>query len=281
RGRGDKEGQAEQYILNLTVVLMHPKEEFWKPAVDKMRTVKERYLKGEIDYETFDKKCQEIYQKAFQHQMGEDIAYEPLIRKQIALTTSIRQNREFEEQMEALGITIMQSAYMLYRNLHQTEEYQKIILNLNDRIAKESLDALDTLFRKDLTPVIDRAAKINGYAKYIVEMSVLSLWLSRTQWLMDQKHQADYRKTWDMGEYPQSLSHKDIFNYLRQWVATWLDDAFERLPPRFVQRLCGDLVKLAEMGNDFELCERATLKSLELTEGKITEATPNGICSVL
>ena len=60
-------------------------------------------------------------------------------------------------------------------------------------------------------------------------------------------------------------------------AAPWIDDALNNLPSRFAQKLCGNLAIMGEMGDDFELCKRATLRSLELSEGVVTEATPENI----
>ena len=45
------------------------------------------------------------------------------------------------------------------------------------------------------------------------------------------------------------------------------------LPNRFGQQLCYDLVVLAEMDENLDLCRRATERSLELTEGVVNEST--------
>ncbi|MFW9992511.1 MAG: SIR2 family protein [Candidatus Odinarchaeota archaeon] len=83
------------------------------------------------------------------------------------------------------------------------------------------------------------------------------------------------------GQYQLMYGNPSIFRYIRQKVDPWLDKAMEIISPRFGQRMCSILVKLAEMGNDLELCEKATLASLKYTDGKIIEITPPEIPSSL
>ena len=86
-----------------------------------------------------------------------------------------------------------------------------------------------------------------------------------------------FQEIWEAGEYPRRFSPKQIFEYLKEKMAPWVDDALNKFPPRFVQKLCGNLAIMGEMGDDFELCKTATLRSLELSEGVVTDATPENI----
>ena len=109
-----------------------------------------------------------------------------------------------------------------------------------------------------------------------MEMGFLAAWIRGSQYL-DIHGMKGYQRMWDAGEYPKRFAPKEIYEYLVRKSELWIDNALNNLPARFAQRLCGHLSIMGEMGDDFEMCKRATLKSLELSEGVITEATPENI----
>jgi tetratricopeptide (TPR) repeat protein len=104
-------------------------------------------------------------------------------------------------------------------------------------------------------------------------MAVMVLWITSTRFL-DIASGTQYQSFSQQGKYPMVTANPSVVQYIRNNANKWLDKALIQLPGRFGQRLCSLLAQLGEMANSFELCKQATLKSLEYSEGKITEITP-------
>ena len=143
-------------------------------------------------------------------------------------------------------------------------------------ITKEMLDEMDSLIRESFMPILQKAENVDKTVILLMEMAFLSVWILGVQYL-DPVGMKEYTRMWDAGEYPKRFSPKVVFDYLKQKIEPWLDDALNNLPARFAQKLCGNIAIMGEMGDDLALCEKATLRSLELSEGVITEATPENI----
>jgi hypothetical protein len=211
-----------------------------------------------------------------------------LLEKQVKVTANSKSNKEFEEQAGAVSITIMQMAAYLHSTYSESKVYKDLLLALSQKnlpqhqrdpninITKEMLDEMDASIRKKFIPIIERAEKSNPRVNLLMESALLAIWLIGTQYL-DPIGMQEYQRMWDAGEYPKRFAPKEIYEYLLQKIKLWLDNALDTLPARYNQKLCGNLAIMGEMGEDFELCKIATLKSLELSEGVITEATPENI----
>ena len=143
-------------------------------------------------------------------------------------------------------------------------------------VTKEMLDEIDNLIRETFIPVLQKAEGSSSLVKLLMEMACISIWIHGVQYL-DPVGMQKFQDIWEAGEYPRRFSPKPIFEYLKEKMEPWINDALNNLPSRFAQKLCGNLAIMGEMGDDFELCKRATLRSLELSEGMVTEATPENI----
>ncbi|HEY0088740.1 MAG TPA: hypothetical protein VGB37_07845, partial [Candidatus Lokiarchaeia archaeon] len=262
----------------------------WKPFLEKMNAQKKKYVAGEINFEQFQKKLLEIQIETFQARAGVTINFEYLLERQINATINSKTEEEFEDQAGALARSITQMGAYLDTNFVQTKEFKDLLgcihpeaiaekdRDPNKKISK-ALDAIDTYLRKRFVPVFKKAEGSNATVRLLMEMAMLSYWLEKTQY-MEPKSVKERSRRWDAGEYP-FFTNKTVYNYLSQKINFWLDNAIQILPSRFIQKLCFFLVTLSEMGGDIDLCKQVTLKSLELSEGLITEATPDNISSSL
>jgi hypothetical protein len=282
------EARAELMVINYAIRLQRPDDEQWKLYVERMYQEKGNYLSKKIDYQKFQDNLLKINQEATHEQMGMTIDLNYLLDLQVKATVSSKTEEAFEDQAGALSITIMQMAPYLYDRYNDKKVYKDLLSALaqtqlpekqrdpNLKITKEMLDEIDALIRQSFLPVLKRAESSNPNVSSLMEMSFLAIWIIGTQYL-DPVGMQEYQRMWDSGEYPKRFTPKEIYTYLRQKIEAWVESALYNLPTRFSQRLCGNLAIMGEMGDDFELCKRATLRSLELSEGMITEATPENI----
>ncbi len=282
------EARADQVILGFEVRIMQPKRDDWKEYVALMYEEKAKYLSKEIDYTEFSANLGEIVQKATYDSIGMTVDIFELLNKQVEVTTKSTIQSEFEDQVGALSITTMQIAPYLNALYNKNQVYLDILDVLSQvhypeehrdaskRITKDMLDRMDSLIRKPFLLILEKAEEQDRTVKLLMEMSFLTIWIQGVQYL-DQEGMKKYQKMWDAGEYPKRFCPKVIYNYLKQKVDVWLEEALNNLPARFAQKLCGNLAIMGEMGDDLDLCERATLRSLELSEGLVTEATPENI----
>ena len=272
------EARVETQLLYMELYIIHPNETLWKPFAQQMHEVMDQHIAGKIDGNEFQAKITEIQSKATDTQMGMTIDLEYLLEKQINTTLYSETDDEFKDQCEALVLTIMQLAPIIYKKYYSSKEYLNLVYGLSQEggITKDSLDAFNNMLKKRFIPLLERAEESKTNVKLLIEIMFLKLWIIGIQWL-DPNGLREYTNLWDSGEYPKHFSHTLIFKYLREKIDIWLEYAFQTLEPRFIHKLCGDLLVLAEIGDDFELCKKATLKSLELSDGMVNEATPNGV----
>jgi hypothetical protein len=273
------EARADQIIIGFEMRLKKPGNVDWKRFIDKMNEEKKKFLAGQIDYNQFTAKVTDIGQKATYESMGMTVDIYDLIKKQTEATLRSSSLKDFEDQVGALSITMTQMASYLSINYNKSPVYLDMLTKLSQpdqNITTEMLDEIDSLIRKSFFEVIEKAKATDRIAELLMEMAFLSIWIQGVQYL-DPEGMKEYQRMWDAGEYPKRCSPKIIFEYLRQKSSLWLDEAMEILPSRFIQKLCGNLAIMGEMGDDLELCKKATLKSLELSEHLVTEATPENI----
>ncbi|KKL86794.1 hypothetical protein LCGC14_1941170, partial [marine sediment metagenome] len=273
-----EEARVETLLLYMEINILHPNETLWKQFALQMHEVMDERISGKIDGDKFQAKLMEIQSKASDQQMGMSIDYEYLLDKQINTTLNSENDDYFKDQCEAVVLTIIQLAPVIYKKYYSSKEYLNLVYGLTQegKITKDSLDFFNNMLQKRFIPLLERAEGTKTNVKLLFEIMFLRLWIIGIQWL-DPNGLKEYTRLWDSGEYPKHYSHNSIFRYLREKVDIWLEHAFQTLEPRFVQKLCGDLLVLAEIGDDFELAKKATLKSLELSDGMVNEATPDGV----
>ncbi|MBN1802643.1 MAG: SIR2 family protein [Candidatus Lokiarchaeota archaeon] len=286
--QGTPEANADIILMNFELALKRPRDNRWKMYLSHMEAEKRKYLSGEINYDSFQANCTAINQKATYELMGMTIDMPQLFKKQINAAMNSNSDEEFEDQASAFSVTLTNMAGFLTDIYSQSEVYQDLLAAIsqaqlpeeqrdpNKLITLEMLSQIDSIIRESFLPVIERAKSTNARLEKIVEIGILSLWIMGFQYL-DPKGMERYQKAWTSGEYPFKSTPREIYKYLYSKTSSWIDFALETLPHRFIQKLCGLLVNLAEMGNEFELCKKATLRSLELTDGVVTEATPENI----
>jgi len=64
-----------------------------------------------------------------------------------------------------------------------------------------------------------------------------------------------------------------VYNFLYPKLGQFLHDIWKKAPPHILQKLCGPIVTLAEIGKNFDLAKTATLASLESSDGVINQQT--------
>ncbi len=284
--KGNPESKTELEIWSRIVALHRPEENLWKPALEEMRISEELFLKGEIGEDKFKEDIGNIQMDWLNKQMGRDVDVDVLLDKQIDITAKIGNKDLFEDQCEALSLTTMIMAGSLFSNIPNTDEYQELMKILSREEQREDkkkslIEKVFANFFNRFQLIIQKAEEFGGITKNLINIAILSAIVNKFQYSGTNKQNLEYRNKWDNGEYPGYTCEKDIYKYIIEWVNTWKDKALDELPSRFIQKLCGNLVMLASMGKDFDLCKQSTEISLKVSEGKITEATPQGIPSTL
>ncbi|MBY9005572.1 MAG: SIR2 family protein [Candidatus Lokiarchaeota archaeon] len=282
----DPDSNAERDIQSRIVALQRPDEKMWKPALEEMKAIKELLLKGEIDQNKFSEEIGEIQNQWLNKQMGRDVDVDILLDKQIDITAKSTDKEAFEEQCEALSLTTMIMTGSIFTDVPNSNEYHELMkmLSIEEQQKDKKLALIKDVFAyffDRFQPIIDKAEQFRGNTIYLINIAILSAMVGKFQYSGTDEQNLEYRNKWDNGEYPGYTCEVDIYNYIRDWTNSWIKAALNSLPPRFIQKLCGYLIMLASMGKDFELCKQATEISLNISEGKITELTPQGIPSAL
>ncbi|KKL97981.1 hypothetical protein LCGC14_1828980, partial [marine sediment metagenome] len=282
------ESRAEMAILGMELQLKRPNNDKWKLYLAQMYGEKKKFLSGQIDYTLFQTNISNIIQKATYELMGMTVDIFELLDKQIKATCKSKTKEEFEDQAGALSITTMQIAPYLSGKYSKSQIYLDLLDVISQQnfpeeqrdpskvVTKGMLDGIDNLIRESFIPVLQKAEVNSNLVELLMELAFLSIWISGVQYL-DPIGMQEFQKMWEAGEYPRHFSPKEIFEYLKEKITPWIDKALNNLPQRFAQKLCGNLTIMGEMGDDFELCKMATLRSLQLSDGLVTEATPENI----
>ena len=144
-------------------------------------------------------------------------------------------------------------------------------------VSQEIMTAFDNKIREFFGPAFQKEQEFTSgdisEAEIMLEMLVFTCWITMARFLEAEagnKYQDQNRQ----GMYPRITGNASIVEFLSGKSRAWIDKALETLPKRFAQRLCGLLVQFSEMANDFELCNQATTRSLEYSEGRVIEITP-------
>ncbi len=114
------------------------------------------------------------------------------------------------------------------------------------------------------------------FANVLLHLYMLKLWCSSCMGL-DTLTGTQMQNDMNAGKYPLFTCNADIYTFLKEEYFPLIEKGFIGLPARFGQQLCENVVTLAQLGGDIELCKRATLRSLEYSEGIVTDATPENI----
>ena len=283
-----EEARTELLILGFVIRLKRPNEDQWKSYVDQMYEQKKKLLSGKINMQQFSETLGKIHQAATYQNIGMTIDLKFLFGKQVQAILNSKTKNELRDQTEALCITMMTMADYLNSTYIESKPYKDMLLMLSQQtlpngqkdptkiVPKETLDGMDDLIRKDYIPILKKVEKSDPIVELLLEMGFLAIWIRGTQYL-DAQGMMKYRKIWDEGEYPRRFAPKEVYEYLLNKSKQWMDTALNKLPGRFAQILCGHLSAMGEMGDDIEMCKLATLKSLKLSEGVVTEATHENI----
>ncbi len=142
-------------------------------------------------------------------------------------------------------------------------------------VPNEVLLAYDNKIRDLFAPAFNAETRFEGdkisQAEILLEMTVMTLWLTIAQ-AGDAESGQKYQVLMARGDFPITSGNGSVISYLMEKSKNWIEKGMVELPARFGQQLCTNLITIAKLTNDIELCKRATLKSLEYTEGKINES---------
>jgi uncharacterized membrane protein len=335
--KGGNHYTAEMSVNVWLQTNMTPDETKWKHAYEKLQVIKEKFTKGEIDQDEFNKEIASISEQEQMVKMGMDLPWDLWINKLIEIISLSKTKDELITGCEAFNIALIGIYSMLNADLLKSDEFKALNSAANknlenagsaqydakfyqDKMAelakllgtkkitaveyqeqaqeafqeaqkrmqdpkeakkipeipREILDKYDSLVRRRFIPVLDKINEVFGdgysYARSLVEMVILSLWIAGTQ-MMFVEESKNYYKDYNDGNYPLVKSHPNIVSYLYEKNIDWINRGLKELAKRFGHTLGRFAVELAEMAGDMELCEKATLICLEYEEGKVTEAT--------
>ena len=282
--KNTEEAVIEMQIQASLANMIHPEDKYWRPYENQMRVLKGQLMAKEISRDDFQKEMVNITTSAQNNRMGLTLDIEKLIKKQIDAVVRSPNVENFKEQTEALVITLMRMGPLWYQRFYQRKEYLALVsaisIDKDKDLSSSVLEGFDTLIREPFNDIFNHTFYKTGNNEILMEMLILAIWILGTKWL-DPTGLKEYQRMWDGGELPKYYSHPSIFKFLKKSYDFWHKKAFANLSDRFIQKYCGFLVNLSEMGNDITLCKTATLKSLELSNGVVTEATSDGIPSSL
>lgn len=286
--REDDEGKIDATIIGFLPTMMHPNKSLWEPYYEKMQMVKDKLLKGEIDLDAAQNQVQAINTEYNNHKMGMTIDYQTLFNKLLQIIYQSPNDSVFQEGCEALVLTINSIATYLYSDLARDPEfqaaYQIVATDIHDKkmLSSDKITAIYNKIRAPFQDILERAESIghNCISQVLIEATILRIWGMCIQYI-DVNQMKTYTKNWDTGEYPFRFTNPTLYKFTKEQVMPWVETAFTSLNSRFLQKVLGFLVPFAESGNDFEFVKKITFKSLELSEGVVTEATPMDIPACL
>jgi len=170
----------------------------------------------------------------------------------------------------------MQAFVMENQKRFQPQQIEKKGTDGRVLVPNEILVAYDNRIRQMFAPVFDAETKFEGdnisQAEMLIEMAVMSLWLTIAQG-GDAETGQKFQAIMSRGDFPIVQGNASVLSFLMEKNKKWIEKGLSELPARFGQQLCTSLVTISKLTDDIELCKRATLKSLEYTEGKVNEST--------
>ena len=142
-------------------------------------------------------------------------------------------------------------------------------------VPNEVLLAYDNKIREIFAPAFNTETRFEGekisQAEILLEMTVMTLWLTIAQ-AGDVESGQKFQVLMSRGDFPITSGNGSVLSFLMEQNKNWIEKGLAELPARFGQQLCTNLVTISKLTDDIELCKRATLKSLEYTNGKINES---------
>ncbi len=283
-GKPDPESQAEAAITLILPSIMHPKKVLWEPYYNKMLEEKNRFIKNEIDFKTFQGRVNELCLQSTNAKLGINIPMKTLYSGLVSVVGASKTVEELQQGCEALFLCMDAAAGWIYSDLINDKEIQPTYHSIVKSIAETHtvelpvIETFDNHIRALFQPIITKLKEFDKLSipRLLLEASILKVW-NEILPNIDTHEVQKYRPIWDEGKYPLRLTNAALYSYVRKQIDDWLPTALKKFPPRFLQKLLGVLTTVAEGGNAFDWLKEISLKSLELTEGVVTEATPINI----
>ncbi len=283
-GKTDPESQAEMTIAGFLPTIMHPKKSLWEPYYNKMLEEKKRFINKETDFETFQKHTSDLCQQCTNARLGITIPMKTLYGGLISVVGASKTLQELQQGCEALFLCLDSVAGWIYSDLLADKDVLPIYNHITKSIAENNtvdqaiIESFDNQIRALFQPIFLKLKKydILSIPRLLLEGSILKVWNVILP-NIDANQLKKYTSAWDSGAYPLRFTNNALYNFVRKKIDYWLPAAFKNFPPRFLQKLLGVLATVAEGGNAFEWLKEISLKSLNLTEGLVTEATPMNI----
>ncbi|MFX0094387.1 MAG: hypothetical protein ACFFBD_21805, partial [Candidatus Hodarchaeota archaeon] len=251
-------------------------------------TILNHFLEGEIDYDALYNTCGEIIRKCSDNKLGMTIPMGKLFAQLIANVSESSNDSKFQEGCEAIFLTMEMIASHIHIDLLKSTEARKAYnaitqsIEENKRVERQIIEKFDQHIRNLFQVALDRA-RANGTQSLpyiLLEASILKYWSNITP-SIDSNKSKNFIIEWDNGIYPLRFTNESLYEFIRAKIDNWVNIALEKLSSRFLNKLLGILLVIAEGGQDFEFVKEVTLKSLELTENLVTEATPNDVPACL
>ena len=283
----DMNSQADMLITGFKSSIMHPKEEFYKPYLEKMLVQKQKFLQNEFDYTTFATNLSKIIQEQSKAKMGMTVPLEPLSKKLIENISQIRSDNEFVEGLEVLLLTMDLVGSWLLGDLLQKKSFQEHYYKVTGKFSEEKefpineLEAMDKEIRLMYEPINKCIQQVSNptIAYILYELIILGRWKDIMQSVGGDYD--SFTKQWDEGRYPLKKTHFKAYMFHKERFMKWMDTGLNNLSHRVIQKMIRYCISLAEAGEDISLIDFLTKKSLDLTEGIVTEATPQEVPGIL
>jgi hypothetical protein len=279
----NQEAQADMLIIGYKATIMHPKEQLWKPYYDKMLQLKKQFLNDELDYTQYATDLGKVISEQSKAKIGMTVPLDLMAKNLIESIASIESDKDFVESLEVLLISMDLIGGWLNSELYQDKGFQEHYYELikkpenPDVFPVENMIGLDEHFRKMYEPIISRINRMNDpkTAKILLDLTILGRWKDLMQSIGGEY--GSFSQHWDEGRYPLRSTHPKAYSFHKEKFMEWLEEGLTTLSHRVIQKMVRYIVGLAETGGDIELVKKLTFKSLELTNGLVTEATPQEI----
>ncbi len=173
-----------------------------------------------------------------------------------------------------------QQRMMDFQTKPLTEPFEMEITGFHPPLPRTVIEKMDNEIKTLFKGVLDTLKQFPDnqvtFAKILLYLYLIKIWCGCCMGL-DILSGTQMQNAMNAGKYPVYTCNPDIYRFLLGEYMPIIEKGFIGLPGRFGQQLCDTVVTLAQLGGDIELCKRATLRSLEYSEGIVTDATPENI----
>lgn len=125
--KGEPIASAERTLNLMYHLFISPEESEWKPYYEEMILVKDRYLKGDMDFNSYKTELGTIFNKAKESQLGVTIPVDDLLKRLIEVFVAGASNeKEFRTNVEAFHLAANYRYAYINSIMFKTPEYKAI-----------------------------------------------------------------------------------------------------------------------------------------------------------